>query len=158
MNLQDPRKVVLISGHPSPEQINELQGQYDISPEFWRRHLDPILTTSTTTFEDTKVPSAACDIIQLRFWTIGSRGYGRSEAKSSIDSIRDRAETLMDLYREQMTGSLHRRTGDSIVRSYEIHDREYFSIEQVITIALTVPRNEIQQDESSRWTGELYSD
>jgi hypothetical protein len=73
-----------LAGCPSPEQIDRLTKEHKISPEFWRRHLGPILIETNPTFEDLKLPSADCGIFQLRFWTIGSRPINIIREQESI--------------------------------------------------------------------------
>ena len=150
---QDGGKVTFVSGYPSSDLIADLQSRRSVSAEFWRRHLNPILITSSTTFEDIKVPSASCDIFQLRFWTIGSRGSNQLGDHLSINSLRSRAEALMDDYREQSGASFFWTKGDSIVRNYEVHDREYFSIEQAVTISVSIAQRESKDSQQNRWHG-----
>ncbi|KAF2732074.1 hypothetical protein EJ04DRAFT_514115 [Polyplosphaeria fusca] len=136
----DHGQLLFLAGCPGPDQIDRLTKEYEINPEFWRRHLDSVSTASPPTFEDLKLPSAICGIFQLRFWTIGSRVTNITEDQESIDSLRKDAEARMERYRQDQREKNQWQPGDSIVRGFEIHDREYFSIEQVITIYLSEER------------------
>ncbi|KAG9777941.1 hypothetical protein KCU88_g4375, partial [Aureobasidium melanogenum] len=143
-----PGQLLFIAGYPSSELINRLSQEHNINPEFWRRHLESILAASAPTFEDFKLPSATCGVFQLRFWTICSRPDGIGDEMASLESIRKDAETRMKEYKKCLTEGGELRSGDSIVRGYEVHDRKYFSIEQVVTIFLPEKRDD------GRWTGE----
>jgi hypothetical protein len=149
-------QLVFLSGYPSPEQVARLTQAHGISPEFWRRHLDPILTTSASKFEDTKVPSAACNIFQLRVWTVGMRGNRIMSDKNNVESIRKDADVLMERYRDRLSRGTPWRTGDSIVRRYEVHTQEYFSIEQLLTVYLSPSKESSRDGNISKWLGEYF--
>jgi hypothetical protein len=64
-NVKSPGgQLVFLPGYSGPEQVARLNQAYDISLEFWWRHLGTVLTKS----------SAACNIFQLRIWTVGLPG------------------------------------------------------------------------------------
>ena len=147
-------QLIFLSGYPSPGPSSILTSIYKIKPEFWRRHLGFTLTASTTQFEDIKVPSAICDIFQLRIWTIGYRGNGARSNQASVDVLRRDSAILMEDYRTRLSTGSSFRTGDSIVRKYEVHDQEFFSIEQLVTIHISTENNKDGKNE--RWLGESF--
>ena len=55
-------------------------------------------------------------------------------------------------YRTRLRTGSSFRTGDSIVRKYEVHDQEFFSIEQLVTIHVSTEKNKDGKNE--RWPGE----
>lgn len=148
-------QLVFLSGYSSPGLLSSLTSFYNIKPEFWRRHLGFPLAGSTSQFEDTKVPSAICDIFQLRIWTIGYRGGGARSHQTSVDELRKDSAKLMEDYRERLNREGSFRDGDSIVRKYEVHDQEFFSIEQLVTIYVSTAAHENDKDgKNESWLGE----
>ena len=151
-------QLVFLSGYSSPGPSSSLTSFYNIKPEFWRRHLGFTLAGSTNQFEDTKVPSAICDIFQLRIWTIGYRGGGARSHQASVDELRKDSAKLMEDYRERLNREGSFRDGDSIVRKYEVHDQEFFSIEQLVTIYVsTAARANNKDGKNESWLGESRS-
>lgn len=150
-------QLIYLSGYPSPERMLQLTQSHRIDPEFWRRHFSQI-KHSTTSFEDTKVPSSTCNIIQLRYWTIGSRGGSVSSSNISSSLLRKQEKALMEIYKDGLSSSVSPgilwKTGDSIVRRYEVHDQQYFSVEQVLSIYLTRTSNYNQN--SKQWFGKSF--
>lgn len=143
-------EIIFVAGYPTPEQVGRLTREYKINPEVWRRHL----ATPFQTIEDTRLPSASCDIIQLRFRTIASwiNVFNRHQPK--LQSMRKEAEAEMKRYLEGLTTLESWRTGDSVVRNYEIHDRGYFSIEQIVTIYIQTVSEEENEGNGPHWNGE----
>lgn len=153
---QRDSQLVFLSGYPGPGPSSSLISTYNINLEFWRRHLGFMLAASTSQFEDIKVPSAICDIFQLRIWTIGHRGIGARIDQASVESLRKHSATLMENYRERLSTGSSFRTGDSVVRKYEVHDQEYFSIEQLLTIYVSTAHERDTDGKKKSWLGESF--
>ena len=154
---QHGAQLIFLSGYPSPGPSSSLSSIYNIKPEFWRRHLGFTLAASTAQFEDIKVPSAICDIFQLRIWTIGYRGNGARSNQASVDALRRDSAKLMENYRERLSTGNSFRTGDSVVRKYEVHDQEFFSIEQLVTIYVSTTHENDEDGKNKSWLGESCS-
>ena len=150
-------QLIFLSGYPSPGPSSSLTSIYNIKPEFWRRHLDFTLAASTGQYEDIKVPSAICDIFQLRIWTIGHRGNGARSDQTSVDALRRDSAGLTENYRERLSTGNVFRTGDSVVRKYEVHDQEFFSIEQLVTIYVSTAHENDKAGKNESWLGESPS-
>ena len=155
-NAQHGGQLIFLSGYPSPGPSSILTSIYKIKPEFWRRHLGFTLTALTTQFEDIKVPSAICDIFQLRIWTIGYRGHGARSNQASVDVLRRDSAIQMEDYRTRLSAGSSFQTGDSIVRNYEVHDQEFFSIEQLVTIYVSTAHESDKDGKSEGWLGESF--
>lgn len=147
-------QLVFLSGYSSPGLSSRLTSIYNIKPEFWRRHLGFTSAASTSQFEDIKVPSAICDIFQLRIWTIGYRGNGARSHQTSVHALRGDSEKLMGDYRKRFNRRGSFRHGDSIVRKYEVHDQEFFSIEQLVTIYISTAHENAKDGKNKSWLGE----
>ena len=131
-------QIVIFCGYRSPEWVTGIGTYFNISPEVWRRHFDFTPNDrSPRQFEDTKLPSAACDVIQLRIWSIGSRGFRYQRDLAHIEELRRRANISMNAYQSDLSEGRSWQVGDSIVRQYVVHDEEYFSMQQTITIHLS---------------------
>lgn len=153
---QNGGQLIFLSGYPSPGPSSSLTSIYNIKLEFWRRHLGFTLAASTSQFEDIKVPSAICDIFQLRIWTIGYRGNGARSGQASVDALRRDSAKLMENYRERLNTGSSFRTGDSVVRKYEVHDQEFFSIEQLVTIYVSTAHKNDKDGKNESWLGESF--
>lgn len=149
-------QLVFLSGYPSPGPSSRLTNMYNIKPEFWRRHIGFTSAASTSQFEDIKVPSAICDIFQLRIWTIGYRGNGARSDQTSVEALRKDSAKLMEEYQERLSTRGSFRTGDSVVRKYEVHDREFFSIEQLVTIYVSTAHENDKYEKNESWLGESF--
>ena len=149
-------RLIFLSGYPSPGPSSSLTSIYNIKPEFWRRHLGFTLAASTSQFEDIKVPSTICDIFQLRIWTIGYRGNGARSDKASVDTLRRDSAKLMENYQERLSTGSYFQTGDSVVRRYEVHDQEFFSIEQLVTIYVSTAHENDKDGKNESWLGESF--
>lgn len=149
-------QLVFLPGYSGPASWSSLTSTYNIQPEFWRRHLGTTLAASTSQFEDIKVPSAICDIFQLRIWTIGCRGDGARSRQASVNALRRDSAKLMEDYRERLNTESLFRDGDSIVRKYEVHDQEFFSIEQLVTIYVSTTNEHDGDGKNESWLGESF--
>jgi hypothetical protein len=147
----DCGQVLFLSGYPTPEQVNRLSTTHNINPEFWHRHL----AASAPTLEDTKLPSAYCDIFQLRFWTVAALVNTFRHDRISVQSLRKDAEVDMVKYRNTLKSLASWRPGDSVVRNYEIHD--HFSIEQTVTMCVVNERDSKSIDKGCKWLGEWHA-
>ena len=150
----DRGRILFLSGYPTPEQVDRLSRTHDISPEFWRRHL----AASTPAFEDIKLPSASCDIFQLHFWTVASWVNTFNRDHISLQSLRKEAHLEMGKYKDNLETLASWRPGDSVVRNYEIHDRDHFSIEQVVTVCIIDKQDGNTKKNGGSWLGESHAD
>lgn len=155
---QRGRRLIFLCGYQSLGPSSSPSSIYNIKPEFWRRHFALNFAASPSQFEDIKLPSAICDIFQLRIWTIGYRGNGARSDQGSVDVLRRDSAKLMEDYRERWTTRSSFRDDDSVVRKYEVPDQEFFSIEQLVTIHVsTSTAHENDKDaKNDSWLGESF--
>lgn len=142
-------RLLFVAGYPTPEQVNRLTKKYNINPEVWRRHL----ATPNIAIEDTRLPSASCNIIQLRFWTIASWVNTFDRHQIPVQTLRKDAKLGLKRYLETLLTLNSWRSGDSVVRNYEIHDRTYFSLEQVVTMYTYVNQDRDSDGSGNNWLG-----
>lgn len=146
-------KVTFMCGYSASAQLATLSNTNRIGLEAWRRHSGSLFSRSYTDFEDTKLPSVACNIVQLRFWTIGSRSDDIANTRQAVDLLRKDAISRMGAYRDRLREDAEWRPGDSIVRRYEVHDQNYFSIEQLVTIYVTTHKEAEDYAGRPHWHG-----
>lgn len=149
-------QLVFVSGYPSSGSSSRLTRIHNVKPEFWRRHLGFTSAASTRQFEDINVPSAICDVFQLRIWTIGYRGNGARSNQASVEALRRDSAKLMEDYRERLNTRSSFHHGDSVVRKYEVHDQEFFSIEQLVTIYVSTAHEKDKDGKNESWLGECF--
>jgi hypothetical protein len=124
-------------GYPSPQWLNHIGSKFDIDPEFFFRHLqfDQLQRTPThpTHFFMPSLPSVA-EIIPIRITSILS---DYSSQPDTIADLRRSCKEHMAEYLNNLTNSLKVSISEPIVRRFSVHDKQHFSIEQMITICVT---------------------
>lgn len=142
---QPSGRLLFMEGYPSPQWLNHLGSKFDIDPEFYFRHLefDHIQKTPTHFFMSS-LPSVA-EIIRIRITSILSRNDFQFEPEHTIADLRKTSEVHMDEYLNNLVKSLKVSLSESIVRRFSVHDKQHFSIEQMVTICVT--------HKSPGWTG-----
>ena len=133
-------RLLFLRGNPSPEWLNRIGAQYNVDPEFFRRHLDLGTTIGRQNyFELPFLPSTMENMLSLRIITIGSRKAPNRRyppTQNELEHLRQEARTSMKAYLDRISRGKdpELQLGDSIVRDISVHDSEHFSIEQNISI------------------------
>lgn len=136
-------RLLFLRGNASPEWLNRIGAKYHVDPEFFCRHRDFAATIGRPDyFSSPSLPSTNLNMLRLRVTTIGvrkARGRTCPLSQRELDAMRKEARASL---REYFDGLSRQRNpeahlGDSIVRDFSIHDKEYFSIEQNISIYIT---------------------
>jgi hypothetical protein len=128
--------LLFLRGYPSKEWLSTIGSHYNVDPEFFHRHLSflsdgmPHKSTQKIT-----LPSSQRTIFQL---TLTSFGYQRGDTRESLERQRRAAASRMKEYIQGLCSGSMWNTGHSIVRSYERHTKELFSIEQQVSIYVGV--------------------
>jgi hypothetical protein len=139
----DAFALLLLRGYPSPEWLNTLGGRFGIDPEFFQRHLlfASASGKSSSKHSSTQIlPSCHGDMISLQITTIGSRQCDRQGGhdQGGLESLRRHTSEEMLSYMSKL-GSLNCpgiAPGDSIVRDFSVHDFDYFSLEQTMSLGI----------------------
>jgi hypothetical protein len=128
-------RLIFLLGYPSAQLLNMLGTMYDVDPEFYRRHLSnnshPKAATTASKSPAFTLPSFERSIVHLTITTMGHKD------ERSVESLEELREVKSDNLDEYLTGlqlSNGWRPGDSVVRTFNLHDRMTFSIEQQVTI------------------------
>lgn len=134
-NANNKSHMLFLAGHPTPEWLATIGSSIQVDPQHYERHLSFLSRQSY--FANPSLPSAAENIIVLRFITIGRRN-SKGNSQYHIDCLRKSGAQQMGDYQHSLKLSREEnwRPGDSIVRCYSVHDDEHFSIEQEISISL----------------------
>lgn len=142
-------RILYLSGYPSAHTLTEIGSKYQISPEFFDKHLSFVTEGSTNCKIHPShyiLPSEQQLVLQISIPSIGGvHGVWLNEEMHKQQLIH---ADEMNIYMHGLRMGKGWRPFHSIVRSSEIHDSSRFSIEQFVTIHIT--RN---QPSSDKWTG-----
>lgn len=130
-------QLIILRGYPSASWLCSIGALYDVDPEFFRRHLDFLQTSDGSNHQNgsSKLPSSSSNIFQFRFPTVGSYvGPERERGAKGLAAMREAAQASMSSYSHRLRIGAGWKTGDSIVREYNVHEIDRFSIEQAVTI------------------------
>lgn len=124
--------LLFLRGYPSAEWILELGSRYNIDPEFFHRHMH-YLSDSRDAARRTPfvLPSSQMTTFQMSLTSVGTQA---DSTYADVKSKRAAAVRKMDLYLHNLRVRQGWRCGNSIVRSFDIHDEKHFSIEQTVTV------------------------
>ena len=92
-------------------------------------------------------------MIQLSVCRIGSKGYSHRRDRARIEYLRQKAKKAMDMYRMNLSEGRSWQPGDSVVRQYTVHDEEYFSLKQFITVCVSCQKTS-SGGSGKAWSGE----
>ncbi|KAI1456286.1 hypothetical protein F4805DRAFT_476069 [Annulohypoxylon moriforme] len=134
--------LLLLQGYPSPRWLNALGARYGIDPEYYHRHLLFASASNKGLHKRTAtniLPSCIGDMVSLKVTKIGSEESTRhSGEQEKLDSLRKHSAKDMASYMTKLA-SLNTtgiEAGDSIVREFSLHDFDYFSLEQTISLGI----------------------
>lgn len=126
--------LLFLRGHPTPEWLATVGAQFRVDPEYFRRHMDLNLSPGLTNrFSSPSLPSATSNFITLRITTIGKRKHVHRSKDQSIDEARKAADRQMGGFLRDLQ-CFNSDMGTSLVRRFSIHDHDYFTIEQDISL------------------------
>lgn len=120
---------MFLRGYGTPEWLNAIGAYYSIDLEFFLRHLDLFLkSTSTDYFAYPALPSSSGNMLRFCITTLGHRvgnsGQGYVREQRSVDALRRRADQGM----HEHIDAISRRSADdvklsdSMVRKFSVHD------------------------------------
>jgi hypothetical protein len=149
--------IMFLRGYPSPEWLCRIGAKYNVEPEFFQRHLNGIFTAEKSdAFTDPSLPSHSRHIFQLQYTTIGKHLPPVGKVPSSdLEKLRRDASETMVTYKGRLRTYKLWNVADSIVRGYNIHDKENFSIEQKMTVYFT--QREKSKKSSDGWLCKQFS-
>lgn len=130
--------ILFLKGQPSPSWLAGLGSFLSVDPVVFQRHLELVPSFGgRRCFFSPPLPSAEHDTIRLKFPTIGTRWTnGHSNIHAHVDATRRKGAEEMKQYLHLSSVAVNVALGNSIVRSYHVHDAEIFSIEQHLSISL----------------------
>jgi len=142
--------LLILRGYPSPDWINFLGSRYNIDAEFFHRHLSFLPSAHGKLQRPAfQLPSSQSTIFQLSLTSAGVQGDSNYV---DVNAKRLTAASDMESYQHNLSVGQGWETGNSIVRSYDVHDGQYFSIEQTATIYFG-----LLDAETEKWVGEFGS-
>jgi hypothetical protein len=126
--------LLFLRGHPTPEWLATVGAQFRVDPEYFRRHMDLNLSPGLTNrFSSPSLPSATSNFITLRITSIGKRKHVHRSKDQSIDEARKAADRQMGGFLRDLQ-YFNSDIGTPLVRRFSIHDHDYFTIEQDISL------------------------
>jgi len=131
-------RLIFLRGLPNLEILRSMGAFYNIDPEFFRRHLDFLGSSSQGTAgrpPPAVLPSTSRTIVQLRIPMIGchSRPF-KSYKVDDLKEARVSTQRQMSRYLKEMRRSTDWTPGQMMARDHEVFDEQYFSIDQRVTI------------------------
>jgi hypothetical protein len=126
-------QILYITGYPRPSWIKTAQAKLGLAPEFLRRHL---CYGKDEHFRTHALPSESENIITLSLTRIERHGSRAATTQQDIDHLRTCTSYDINQYTHKLRRGIWREYGMSVIRQRHIHDSEYSSTEQEITIRL----------------------
>ena len=135
-----PSQILFLRGLTSPAWLSAIGAAHRIDPEFWQRHLNFQSTFGRLDyFPLPSLPSTCCNIVRLRYNTIGQWDRRRVLTnQGEIDALRAESIKSMGRYLHQLSLRMEADNGigESIVRDLSVFDETHFGIEQSISICV----------------------
>jgi len=129
--------LMFVRGYPSPDWLNHIGWLCNVDPEFFLRHLDfAHSSTERGYFTSPNLPSSNANHLRFRIPTIGHRQFDRTITQKEIEELRRTAAAKMKEYQIDLKQERNIDVGDSIVRSFAVHDQEHYSIEQDVSVCV----------------------
>ncbi|KAF2010915.1 hypothetical protein BU24DRAFT_427104 [Aaosphaeria arxii CBS 175.79] len=145
----DTNVLVFLRGYPSPEWVSQIGARFRIDPEVFYRHLSFFHHHQALLRQSPFVlPSSQTSIFHLTLTTVG---HYDAPVGESVSKIRSTAARGMGKYLSSLKGS-HWKTGNSIVRAFDVHSESIFSLEQLVTVYVS------QEKSDGRWTALIWLD
>lgn len=145
--------IVFLNGYPSARWLAELGGAYHVDPEFFQRHLHFLRAGShsrqTAKYSLPLLPSFQSTILQI---PITSVGWHASTIYRDVADKRAAVAQHMAEYWTRLERGSKWKTCDSIVRSFAVHDKNEFSIQQYVTVYVST-----KSSKDDNWKGKANS-
>lgn len=145
-NTSPPSCLLFLRGYPSATWLNELGARYKIDPEFFHRHLS-FLSNDQHNFRPKPfvLPSSQSTIFQLTMTSVGVQ-ESRRHTGTNLDRID--VTKRMEAYLHNLKIGQGWRCRKSVVRSFNTHSENEFSIEQAVTVYVAST-----DKKAERWLG-----
>ena len=139
----DSNHIVFLRGYLSAEWLRLIGAQYEIDPEFFRRHYNFESLLRPTTLNFTSLPSSSLRMFELILTTVQTNVHSSSRFWSDLRQRRNAKKSAMESYtRDLVVGNI--APGDPVVRNYTMIDASLFAIEQKISVYL--------HEDKEKWT------
>ncbi len=127
--------LLFLNGHPSPQWLTAIGSRYQVDPRYFQSHLEfRTATERRNCFAWPSLPSSTDDIIRIRMITLGAQVANSPVLGLDLESIRLHAEKRMGQYFRDLNTETNVQLGDSVVRRFNIHDMEHYSLEQEVSV------------------------
>lgn len=140
-------QLVFMKGYPSPLWLNVIGAKFKVDPDFFARHLDFLIPSTSAKFPRPALPSSLSHQVQLLVTTVGSRDCAGKLKQAVLDKLRTEEEDSFDTYKKALSTGSDFQTGCALVRRYGTLDGDQFFIEQKISLVVLM--------RGDHWTSEL---
>jgi hypothetical protein len=137
----DTGRLIFLRGYQPPEWLNIIGHRYQIDHEFFRRHLDfDARNKSPDYFSTPLLASDFSNMLQFSITTLGFRlSVDDPISNTQQEKLRRLRQHCAGILREDLKKLASHQgcdsyKGDSVLRGFTIHDREYFSLDQDISM------------------------
>lgn len=127
-------QIVFLRGQPSPKWIWHVGAQYDLNPELFCQHMETPSPGGWLSTYNMPPLSSLTGVLQLHLTSLVRYNHFRTDL--SMEEIREGCVQRMNDYLSHLTSGKNVSFCDSVVRSFDLIDDEYFSIGQLISINL----------------------
>ena len=127
--------LLFLDGHPSPHWLSAIGSRYQVDPRYFQSHLEfRRVSERRNCFPWPSLPSSTDDIVRIRMITLGAQVANSSVLGLDLESMRLHAEKKMGPYSRDLNTETNVQLGDSVVRRFNVHDMEHYSLEQKVSI------------------------
>ncbi|KAI0811538.1 hypothetical protein GGR55DRAFT_105155 [Xylaria sp. FL0064] len=128
-------RLLFLRGYPSADWLCHIGRELNLEYEFYYQHFSLVSQLSIAeSYSHPPLSLISTDTIQLTFTSIGS--WDNHGSGIDLTSARARLGEDMKAFLEDLNRNQGPKLCDSIVREFEVHDLEHFSIEQLVTVKL----------------------
>lgn len=127
--------LILVEGLPAPETIRELGHKYELPPEIFLAHLDieRVLRVNPLSFELPSIPFVGDSVVHLSVSRLGTFNASPYHETSIVEQQVRADKHVLEFERALFNPGSY---GCPRVRRLDIHNRQYFSVEHLITFTV----------------------
>lgn len=143
----DENQVLFMKGHPDLEWLCEIGAMYDVDPDFFVQHFANAGQFGWA--QNYSLPLLASPGTNTMCLTVSNLGFWDThKSYASLNAVRQHCDREIEQYWSDWNRNRGIRPCDSLVRSFQLHDKQNFFLEQKISISL-------QKSAQGAWTCEL---
>lgn len=142
-NHRNQALMLFLSGYPSKDWLDAIESGCLVKREFFERHLGfcaRAFYEERHVFSRSTLPSVSNETLSMSMPTLGYCKRNENATQANLDQLRQSTMNEMRQHHLNMRLGTSVETGNSIIRSFAVHDNTHYAIEQDISITV-VPFN-----------------